>query len=237
VERRRLISLALFLGCALAEAAAASARKADEAILLLQEAIRRIFGRNVSRDLCHGPPPLSDSSGYFPSMKFSMDDARVDEIPLAHVSLALRSVDPDPNSGEKGARRPREGKAQNLELLLSEEDLCHLLKEQSVTRNVRNLKIRLSKDTVHVSGRLLLGLLMPEAHLAAGFEITDDGRRIMFLPERVSAGEVLASQISHNSLPEKNDALVDLEFLARRYNLDIAVKWVRSRSGPLRMTA
>lgn len=236
MSRRWLIALAFALWTSLNhEVEAGQEADSEKVTLMLHQALDRVLGGQGAYELYTYPPDRDDPPGYFPQLELVVQDAKVADVPLAYVQITLRSLQLDLGALESGRIRLKRGSVERLEAVLTERDLARVLRRQSFARKVADLKVKCSRDTVSVSGRTQVGFIAPEARLSGGFEIVDDGRKLVFVPDEVKLGGFSAGEAAENKLMRSLNPLVDLEEVARKYRVDMRLRDVRVRNGEIRV--
>jgi hypothetical protein len=228
------VALALWSGVLSAIEAAEEARF-DEVADLLQRSLERLLGGRGSYDLYVYPPDPGDPPGFLPLVELSVRDVRIGEIPLAHVELTFAALHLDLDALAANRIRLRGGRIQRLEAVLSERDVNRVLARRHDSGRVRDLRVRMSRDTVTVTGRIAAGLISPEATVLGGFEVMDGGTKVLFIPDEVRVGGFPAGEDAAMKLLYKLNPLVDLERLGRRYNIDVRISEVEVRKGEIRV--
>lgn len=235
VSRRWLLALGFALWATIVHEVEASLHgEADEIASLLHQALDRALG-DKAYELYTYPPQQGDPPGYFPLVELTVQDVRVGEIPLAYVQITLRKLQLDVDALARGKLAFRKGAVDRLEAVLTEADLTNVLKKQKFAKKVTDLRVKCSRDTVRLSGRTPVGFISPEAKLSGGFEIVDDGRMLVFVPDEVSLAGLPGGAAAADKIMAKLNPLLDLAEIARKFHLDVRLRDVQVRDGEIRV--
>lgn len=234
MSRQLLLALGFALWATIVHEVEGSLRgDADEIASLLHEALDRALGDNAY-ELYTYPPGKNDPPGYFPLVELTVQDVKVGEVPLAYVQITLRKLQLDVESLQRGRVAFRKGAVDRLEAVLTERDIASVLKKQKFAKKVTDLRVKCSRDTVSLSGRTPVGFISPEARISGGFEIVDDGRMLVFVPDEVSLAGFAAAGAADKMMSKLNP-LVDLAEIARKFHLDVRLRDVQVRNGEIRV--
>ena len=235
MSRRWLLALGFALWTTIVHEVEASLQGgADEIAQLLHAALDRALGDNAY-ELYTYPPSRNDPPGYFPLVELTVQDVKVGDMPLAYVQITLRKLQLDLDSLHKGKLAFRKGAVDRLEAVLTERDLTNVLKKQRFAKKVTDLRVKCSKDTVSLTGRTPVGFISPEAKVSGGFEIVDDGRMLVFVPDEVSLAGFSGGAAAADKVMNKLNPLVDLAEIARKFHLDVRLRDVQVRDGEIRV--
>lgn len=234
MSRRWLLALGFALWGSIVQEVEASLRDGDEVTSLLHEALDRALGDNAY-ELYTYPPARHDPPGFFPLVELTVQDARVGDVPLAYVQITLRSLQLDVEALQRGKLVFRKGAVDRLEAVLTERDLASVLRRQKFAKKVSGLRVKCSRDTVSLTGRTQVGFISPEAKLSGGFEIVDDGRMLVFVPDELSLAGISAGSAASDKVMTRVNPLLDLAEIARKFHLDLRLRDVQVRNGEIRV--